>query len=74
MLPLKVGMSKKFYMCQTDWDFEIGEAPDLEGKMPLYSSVEELKEQRTCWDECGIVEVEITKTKVVLPANFPKLK
>lgn len=64
---------RKFYMCPTDYDFEIGEAPDLEGKFPIYSSVEELKARRSCWDECGIIEVEIKKVSVVVPENFPKL-
>lgn len=66
--------SKIMYACQTDWRYEMGEAPDLEGSMPLYSSVEELKKQRTCWDECGIVEVEITLKKVVLEENFTNIK
>lgn len=52
-------MSKKLYACGIDWQCEIGEAPDLEGKMPLYSSIEELKKARPCWEECGIVELEI---------------
>lgn len=56
--------SKTLYSCETDWDWEIGEASDLEGKMPLYSSIEELKENRSCWDSCGIVELEITFKKV----------
>lgn len=67
-------MSKKFYMCETDYRYELGEAPDLEGKAPLYSSVEELKRLRTCWDECGIVEVEVKMTKQVLIGNFSKDK
>lgn len=56
---------RKLYACGVDWQHEIGEAPDLEGKMPLYSSVEELKRKRTCWDECGIVEIELKVTKWV---------
>lgn len=55
----------KVYMCQTDWLHEIGEAPDLEGRMPIYSSIEDLKKEKTCWDECGIVEIELTLKKVI---------
>lgn len=33
-------MSKRIlYACGVDWQCEIGEASDLEGKMPLYSSI-----------------------------------
>lgn len=31
--------TKTFYACGVDWDHEMGEASDLEGKMPLYSSL-----------------------------------
>jgi hypothetical protein len=58
-------MTRKMYMCGVDWQHELCEAPDLEGRAPLYSSVEELKRLRTCWEECGIVEVEIQVTKWV---------
>lgn len=61
---------RKLYACGVDWQHEIGEAPDLEGKMPLYSSVEELKRKRTCWDECGIVEIELKVTKWVLKQDY----
>ncbi len=53
----------KLYACGVDWQHEIGEAGDLEGKMPLYSSIEELKAQRTCWAECGIVVLELTEAE-----------
>jgi hypothetical protein len=66
--------SKIMYCCGIDWSEEIGEAPDLEGKIPLYSSIEELKSRRTCWEECGIVEVELTKIKYVVPQNLFKVK
>lgn len=57
--------TKTLYACGVDWDHEIGEAPGLEGKMPLYSSVEELKKNLSCWKDCGIVEVEINLKKWV---------
>lgn len=40
---------KTLYACGIDWQCEIGEACDLEGKMPLYSTISELKEKRSCW-------------------------
>ena len=51
--------TKKFYCCATDFIHEMGEAPDLEGRMPLYTSIEKLKELRPYWDERGILEVEV---------------
>lgn len=63
-------MSKTFYACAVDWQHEMGEADDLEGKMPLYSSVEELKTERPCWDECGIVELKLELVKWIEPQNF----
>lgn len=61
---------KTLYACGVDWQYEIGEAFDLEGSMPLYSSVEELKELRPCWEECGIVELKLEKVRWVVPQNF----
>ncbi len=51
------------YSCGVDFQHEIGEAFDLEGSQPLYSTVEELKEKRTCWKSCGIVELKLTEVK-----------
>lgn len=58
------------YACGVDWQHEICEASDLEGKMPLYSSVEELKAKRTCWKECGIVELSISEVKWIESQNL----
>jgi hypothetical protein len=59
-----------FYSCGVDWQHEIGEAPDLEGSMPLYSSVEELKEKRSCWKQCGIVKLELSLKEWVEPQKL----
>jgi hypothetical protein len=45
------------FMCATDWQYEIGNAADGNKVFP---SVRALKEHMTCWEECGIVEVEVT--------------
>lgn len=63
-------MGRKLYACGVDWQYEIGEAPDLEGRMPLYSSVEELKKARPCWKNCGIVELEISLVSWPEPQNL----
>lgn len=61
---------KTLYACGVDWQHEIGHASDLEGKMPLYSTIEELKEKRTCWQECGIVEIKLELTRWVEPQDL----
>lgn len=63
-------MSKILYSCGTDWQCEIGEVPDLEGKAPLYSSVEELKSKRKCWKSCGIVEIKLELVRWIEPQDL----
>ena len=58
-------MKRKLYCCATNWLHEIGEAPDLEKRMPFCSSIEKLKELSPCWEECGIVEIEATLVRWV---------
>ncbi len=53
------------FMCMTDWDIEIpwhrkGEFPEV------YKSMAALKRDRSCWRECGIVEVEVKFKRVAL--------
>lgn len=45
------------YMCAIDWEYEIGHK--RQGNQ-LYPSVAALKEAHPMWEECGIVEVEVT--------------
>lgn len=40
------------------------------GAQEIYASIEHLKKHCKCWDECGIVEVEVTLIKYVSPENF----
>jgi hypothetical protein len=56
---------KTLYICATDWDWEVGEAIDLEGKMPLYSDLEHLKKERKCWESCGVLEIQLTVIKQI---------
>lgn len=53
-------MKKKVYICGVDWDHEIGECI-----VEVYPSVKSLKKNRTCWNQCGIVELEITLKRTV---------
>lgn len=41
-------------------DYEIGN-----GTVEVYDTIEQLKKERTCVAECGIVEVEVTLKRVV---------
>jgi hypothetical protein len=58
------------YVCGVDWLYEIGEAADIEGKMPFYSSLEELKADRSCWDSCGIVEIQVDFSRWIEPQKL----
>lgn len=49
------------YMCMIDWDYELGNAPDGN---KIYPSIEALKKEHSCWEECGIVEVTVSFNKV----------
>ena len=50
------------YMCAVDFAHEVGEAY---GGIPVYASIEDIKEQRDCVDECGIIKVKIEKIELV---------
>lgn len=62
--------TKTLYACAVDWQHEVGEASDLEGEMPFYSSIDELKSQRPCWKQCGIVELKIQFVSFPEPQNL----
>lgn len=56
-------MSIKGYICGTDiTDVNLG-ATDV----VIYPSIEELKKKRSCWEECGIVEIELDGKYVTSP-------
>jgi hypothetical protein len=59
-----------FYACAVDFEYEMGEACDLEGSMPLYSDIEDLKEKRKCVDTCGIVKLELSFKEWMHPQDF----
>ena len=53
----------KGYMCEIDWNWELGEAA---GGTTVYATLNDLKENHKCWEECGIVEVEVKMVKQVV--------
>lgn len=46
----------KLYICGVDFQHELGCAC---GGNKLYPSVEDLKENASCWKTCGIIELEV---------------
>ena len=49
------------YMCGINWQHEVGEG-NARG-VTIFRSVKELKEDHSCWKECGIVRVKISLDK-----------
>jgi hypothetical protein len=47
-------MKRELYMCATDYDHELGSCV-----VQLYPSIEQLKVERPCIKECGIVAVRV---------------
>lgn len=56
----------KAYMCATDWIHEIEHTTFPE----LYYTLGELKKDRKCWKQCGVIEIELTMKKWVIPSDF----
>lgn len=56
----------KGYICGTDiTDIYLG-ANDVK----IFSSIEALKKARSCWEECGIIELDLSKYKYVVDKNL----
>jgi hypothetical protein len=55
------------YMCKTDFDYELGYAAD---GSKVYPDIESLRAFCRCVSDCGIVEVTVTLSKVIQPANL----
>lgn len=55
------------YLCGVDFQHEAGESSDYP---LLYNSPEALKKDRVCWEQCGIVQVELKLVKWVELQNF----
>jgi hypothetical protein len=50
-------MTKKIgYLCKTDYEEEL---ENSSGGVKIFSSIKDLKKNKSCWEYCGIVEVEI---------------
>ena len=62
-------VSKIGYMCKTDFDYHL-ENDDVK----VYDTIERLKNNQKCTDECGIVEVRITLSKVIAYEDYSNLE
>jgi hypothetical protein len=49
----------KLYLCGIDYQHELGECD-----VKVFESVERLKQMQPCWEQCGIVELQIAIRKV----------
>jgi len=45
----------KHYVCISDFKHE-------ENSLDYFSSIEELKNKKACWQECGVMEVELNES------------
>lgn len=50
------------YMCLSDYQYELEHAS---GGFSVYGSIDELKDNRPCVHECGIVELTISSAHIV---------
>lgn len=63
-------MKIKGYICGTDWNTEL---PLGANDVKVYTDLKILKRDRTCYPECGIVQIEIIKKRTVQKGtNFKK--
>jgi len=59
---------KIVYMDLVDWQDEVGETSD--GKHRIYDSIEQLKSDRKCWEECGIIGLKLEVVEIVSPSKY----
>ena len=59
---------RRGFMCKIDFDCELEHAL---GGNKVYPSLRDLKENHTCWESCGVVEVEVRLARVVHPDKYP---
>jgi len=64
------GITCRGFMCLTDWEHEIGHATDGN---KVYPSLKALKEHMRCWNECGVIEVEVRAIRIAVPQNFDSI-
>ena len=58
---------RKVYVCGVDWQHEMDNCAVL-----FQPSIKALKAVSPCWEECGIVEINVTLSKWVEPQDLGK--
>jgi len=58
------------YMCMTDFECEIGMAC---GGNIVYPSLEDIKKERKCLDQCGIVKVAVVAVEIIQEQDYSGL-
>jgi hypothetical protein len=62
----------KLYACTTSVAWEL--VPENAGSLAFYCSPEALKKDQSCWESCGISEVEISAGKsIIAPKPTPPI-
>lgn len=60
-------MHKYVYTCGVDYQEEIEQC-----KVEVYPTIEDLKNNRSCWPQCGIVRLRIEIDEWIEPQDFHK--
>jgi hypothetical protein len=60
-LEFEMSKPKTGFMCRTDFEHEL----TYVACTTIYADLEDVKCFRKCWEECGIVEVEVSVLRVV---------
>lgn len=55
------------FMCKVEWEHDF---PDSNDGGKVYVTLEDLKRNSPCVDQCGIVEVEVKLVRVVQESDF----
>lgn len=53
--------TRKVYLCGITWQHELDD--DVCGHHKVYSNLDSLKEDHPMWEECGIIEADLTNMK-----------
>lgn len=59
---------KKAYTCGVNWQHDL--CDDNAHSIEIYGSIKALQKNRTCWEECGIVELNISVAKWVVEQDL----
>lgn len=65
-----MGTVKFGYMCAVDFEWELDEDASQPNGVQVYTSLEELRENRKCVNTCGIVKVKIILEETIQESNY----